>query len=161
MLVLAATGCIWNRPPPIVIDSKSEVVSIEVPKMPTRDAETVLLWPDDKDLKLEFDYRPFDTRGNSIVPLIKVQMQVWTDDSTGTFFDLSMDEGEYAVFDNVIVIYTQKTHSFFLGSNLRFRACLIGKNYATSWVKLPVSIRLYPADEVGIPLQPSRLQLVP
>ena len=143
------------------MDSKSEVITLEVPKMPLRDAETVLLWPDDKDIKLQLDFRPYDTRGNSIVPLIKLQMQAWTDDSAGTFFDLSMDEGEYAIFDNVIIIYTQKTDVWFHGKNLRFRACLLGKGYATSWVKLPISIRLYPAGEMGIPLQPERLQLVP
>lgn len=130
-----------------MIDSKSEVVTLEVPRMPTRDAETVLLWPDDRDIKLQLDFRPFDTRGNSIVPLVKLQMQAWN--------------GEYAVFDNIIVVYTQKIDMHFYGLNLRFRACLIGKNYATSWVKLPVSIRLYPAGEAGIPQQPGRLQIIP
>ena len=144
-----------------MIDSKSEVVTLEVPRMPSRDAETVLLWPDDRDIKLQLDFRPFDTRGNSIVPLVKLQMQAWNDDSTGTFFYLLLDEGEYAVFDNIIVVYTQKIDMHFYGLNLRFRACLIGKNYATSWVKLPVSIRLYPAGEAGIPQQPGRLQIVP
>lgn len=119
----------------------------------------MLLWPDDRNLKFNFDYKKLDTRGNIINPLVKLQMQMWVDDSTGTWFNLSLDAGEYAVFDNSIIVYSQKIDTYFYGKNLRFRAALEGKGYLTSYVRLAVSIRLYPALESGIPLQPERLQL--
>ena len=74
-MAVLLSGCIFQKAPPIIMDSKSEVIALEVPKMPLRDAETVFLWPDDKDIKLELDFKPYDTRGNLIIPLIKLQMQ--------------------------------------------------------------------------------------